>query len=100
MTEVKYLLHVPTEQYGFISVEMEGSIEEVVEHYKDVQKEWKGGKPLPQGRGIDNKLFQKMLDEYLVTQKITGAGDVWEELSREQGIIFQEIKKAFKRINR
>lgn len=94
---MKYLAHVPTEQYGYVSVEVEGTAQEAVEAYRELVGAWKGEQG---GAGIDPKTFNKFLDEYLTTGKITGAGDVWEDLSKVQQVVFSEIKKSYKRTNK
>lgn len=56
---MKYLAHVPIEQYGFISVEIEGTAHEAVSAYKELVEANKGG------TGLTNGQFNKWLDGYL-----------------------------------
>ena len=100
---MKYLLHIPTEQYGFISAEIERVEEEgtyagriatphdAVEAYKAVQEAFKGG------AGVSSKDFNAFLDTYISTGK-PGELEVWEQMTDQQKIVINEVKKCFSRI--
>lgn len=91
----KYLVHVPTEQYGFISCELEGTAEDAMETYKEISQ---ANKPK---EGISPKEFNSFLDCYLSTGSPPDGGiTLWEEMSDTQKIVVNEIKKTFKRINK
>lgn len=90
---MKYVSHVPVENFGFISVETE-SAEEAVLEYEKIKSMMKTGD------GIPNDQFNKLVDEYLSTQKIQNGGDIWEHLDERQRWFFNEIKKSNKRRNK
>lgn len=92
-----YHLRVPTsEPYAYIEADFEGDAEGAVEEYKRltalVKNEGGAGVPITQ--------FNALLDEYLSTGTIKNGGDVWENMSKEQQVVFQEIKKSRKRTNK
>lgn len=39
MSEVKFKIHVPAEQYGFLEAEQEGTAEDAVKTYYEIKKE-------------------------------------------------------------
>ena len=93
--EGKYICHVPIEQYGFISVEIEGTAEDAHEAYQELSHA-KGD-----GTGITSKEFNDWLDCYLNTGHAPDGGlPAWEEMSLEQKKIINHVKLAFKRINK
>lgn len=87
---MKYLAHVPVEHYGFISVETD-SAEDAVLEYERIKKLFKDKS------GIPALKFNEIVDEYIHTRKIQNGGDIWEDLSFEQKLVINEIKKSFKR---
>lgn len=95
MSAAKYIAHVPTEQYGFISVELEGTAEEAVQAYNDLKREYDGGAGLP------SREFCSFMDCYLNTGKPPENGIIqWEIMSNEQKFVINEIKKCFNRTNK
>lgn len=93
---MKYLAHVPTEQYGFISVEVEGIAEDATEAYRGLQEAWK---PRQDGTGVPLKEFNSFLDSFLNTSHAPDGGlEVWERMSTQQKVIVNEVKKALRRI--
>ena len=95
MAEGRYEVHVPTEQYGYVSYEAEGTPEEAVQMYHDVKKEYGGGMGLP------SREFCSFMDFYVSTGTMPEDGVVkWEGMSNEQRLIIHEIKKCFSRINK
>ena len=91
---MKAILRIPAkEQYGFIEIESEvDSAENAVMAYDDIYKLVHGGFGLPQ------KEFNACIDRYLTDG--TGELDVYTRMSKEQQAVIQEIKKAYKRINK
>lgn len=85
-----YTLRIPTVQYGYIETEFEGTAEEAFAEHDKLIKLHNGG------FGIPVSEFNKALDRYLNA----GTGDVnqYQDMSKEQQSVFQEIKKSFKRL--
>ncbi len=88
----KYTAHVPTEQYGFIAIDVEGDVYDAVEAYRGLQQAWKGT-----GAGLADQQWRDLLDEYIATGKISNGGEIWEELDERQRWLINEIKKSIKR---
>lgn len=82
-------LHIPTEQYGFIEVEVE-TIEEAVDMNLAVKNAFK-----PKV-GLSQKEFNKALDRYLTDG--TGDTETYLAMNNDQKRVIQEVKKAYKRI--
>ena len=93
---MKYEAHVPTEQYGYISAEIEGTAEEAVDTYRELQRAW-SGPPRPQP-GLPDKLFNAWLDGYIAGKP--GTVDEWSQMNDEQKLIINEVKKSHKRTNK
>lgn len=90
---MKYHLRVPTsEQYAYIEAEYEGSAEEAVEAYRELTVAVRTGFGLPQAE------FNKALDEYLKTNELRNGADLYAQMDAAQQRVFQELKKAFKRM--
>lgn len=88
---MKYLCHVPSEQYGFISVEVEGTPEEAVEAYFGLSRAIRGGD------GIDNKVFLALLDELWTKKSISGDPGIISDMSKSQQEIVRAVKLMIKR---
>lgn len=88
---MKYSLHIPVEQYGFIQVDDIETREEAITEYKRVAKEFQDGVGIPDSEWREN------LDEYITTGKLTNGGDFYENLSTAQKFVLNEIKKSIKR---
>ena len=69
--------------------------EEAVEAHRRLKQAWEGN----YGPGLDAKEWNKVLDEYLSTGKITDGADLYARMNREQQGVVQEIKKSIKRRN-
>jgi len=90
---MKAVLRVPTEQYAFIEIEDEFKDQDaVIEGYENLKKKISGGEGLPM------KEWNAALDLYLAEG--TGESDTYMRMSKYQQNIIQEIKRAFKRINK
>lgn len=85
-----YKLHIPTIQYGYIEIDFEGSAEEALEEHNRILNLYNGG------FGLSRDDFNSCLDEYLSNE--TGSMEKYTAMSKEQQMVIQEIKKAFKRI--
>lgn len=88
--KMKYKIHVPTTEYGFIEQELEGTSEEAVDAHNELLVAYRGG------LGIETKEFNEALDRYLTEN--TGETDQYLRMSKDQQAVFQEIKKSLKRI--
>jgi hypothetical protein len=94
---MKYTCHVPTEQYGFIAVELDGEPHEAVEAYRSVKAEW--GRAT--GAGLPPRDFTRFIDSYLATAHAPPDGlEQWELMDDRQKHVVNEIKKALKRIHK
>lgn len=89
---MKYTLRIPTVQYGYIETEFEGTAEEAFAEHDRLINIHNGGFGLPKEE------FNEALDRYLSDQ--TGDTDQYLRMSKEQQLVIQEIKKAFKRLNK
>lgn len=90
--EKKYICHVPIEQYGFISVEIEGTAEDALEAYQEISHAKKGG------INVSSKDFNDFIDTYISTGRPPEKGfELWENMSTEQKVIINHIKKHFNR---
>lgn len=87
----KYTGQISTGQYEFLNFEIEGTAQDAVEAYKELQTAWKGGE------GVSSKDFNAFLDTYISTGK-PGELEVWENMTDQQKIIVNEVKKSFARI--
>ena len=86
-----YKLHIPTEQYGFVEVE--------VEHLEDLESTYVSVKRQFDNRdGLDAKNWRRALDLYLSTNKLIA--DDYDQMSRSQKTLIQEIKRSLNRINK
>jgi Fic family protein len=90
---MKYKIHVPVEQYGFVEIETEVEItpEDLKLAYDEVKQSF-----TTNGTGVDAKTFNEAIDRYLTDG--TGETETYVRMSREQQSVFQEIKKSLKRI--
>lgn len=86
----KYILRIPTVQFGYIETEFTGTAEDAFEEHNRLLNLQNGG------FGLEQDEFNKALDRYLTD----GTGDVnqYTQMSKEQQAIFQAIKRSFKRI--
>lgn len=86
---MKYLGHVPTESYGFISVEVEGTPDEAVMAYKELKRAYEGGE------GHTMKEFAKMVYEYCTTEGIKNGGD--SDYSSNEKLLLGELTKLIRK---
>lgn len=89
----KYLIQIPTVQFGLISTEIAGTHDQAVEEHNALLKAYQGDKT---GAGLPGKEWNQWLDTYLTSN--TGDADLYQAMSLEQKNIIQEIKKSVKRI--
>ena len=89
--EYKSTLRIPTDQYAYIEIEVGGTPVDIINAYHEFSK-------LVNPQGIPQKEFNAALDRYLTNGD--GEAEVYEQMSRFQKDVIQEIKKSFKRINK
>jgi len=96
---IKVTYRIPTkEPFAFIEMTQETNEtdpSDIKSTYEALTNEFKEG-----GAGIPTVQFNALLDEYLTTRGIKNGGDTWENMSKEQQAVFQEIKKSRKRTNK
>ena len=90
---MKYTLHVPVEQYGFIQVDDIETREQAVAEYKMVNADF-------QSQGLPEEDWKAILDDLLEDQSISGDPGSLELMSPAQRYVVNEIKKSFKRLNK
>ena|SRR3990167_964213 len=92
---MKVTYHIPTEQFGYVEIEKEwnGSDEDAIEGYKTAKSP-----EMPVGEGLDQKTWNRTLEEYLNTGSVIDGTNLYEQMSMTQKIVMQEIKKCFKRM--
>lgn len=93
MAEVTYEIHVPTEQYGFITARIEGNAHDAIEKYTELKEAW-------DSEGLPHKEWNAFIDAYL--NKGSMNPDMQEQLercSKAQRWFINEVKKSFKRMN-
>lgn len=90
---MKVKIHVPTIEYGFIEAEYDDiSAEDAVSHHNDLLNAYKGN------FGLSRDDFNRTLDEFLNTGTVVDGVNIYQQMSKEQQSVFQEIKKSLKRI--
>jgi len=87
---MKYKIHVPVEQFGFIEADVDGTAEEVCASYRELSKAYQGSS------GLEPKLFNGVLDKYLVEEIMDS--EEYVAMSPAQQDIIQTIKRAKARI--
>lgn len=95
VVDMKYLAHVPVEQYGFISVEIEGTADDAMEAYNAVLQ------AKVNGAGLSVKDFNRCIDSYVKDGKLpTDGQSLWQDMSFQQKTVIDELKKSIKRLNK
>lgn len=89
---MKITHHVPTEQYGFTEIEVEGMTAESMT-YEEAKSLVLGSV----GPGIDNLAFSSLVDRYMASG--TMLAEEYEELNSQQQFVIQTLKKYKKRQN-
>jgi len=95
--KLKYTLHVPTEQFGFVSCDMEADDPKLVKtQYLAIVEAFK---PQPVN-SLPEKDFNALLDEYLSKRSITNGQELYDKMSPLQQHIIQAIKRSYQRLKR
>lgn len=102
---MKVKLHIPTEQYGYVEIEMEPNPETFAKSPEEVIQDafwfYNGSKKLQEAsgsttKGLAIKDFNMALDRYLTENKMDS--NLYQAMSPEQKSVCQEIKKSLARI--
>lgn len=91
MAVYKTKLHIPTREYEFVEIEIEGTPEEIKESYEDIRKEFEGGDGLPHNE------WCRVVEDYLQGKPLDP--DTYERMDKYQKGYIQETKRAFNRIS-
>ena len=83
---MKYLAHVPVEQYGFISVEVEGTASDIWDAYQGIASQIKFGNGMPE------KEFTKLFDAVAQGNSVSGDPGM-PELNAFQRFAIGEARK-------
>lgn len=90
---MKAKLHIKTGDYEFIEIDVEKfTHEEIIGEYRALKKKFDGG------IGLEAKEFNRILDDYLIDGEMES--EEYEGMNLPQQYVIQELKKAFKRINK
>lgn len=90
---MKFTVHYPVEQYGFLEAEFEADDLTVAAHnYHQIAEVFKSNS------GIPEKEMNQIIDEYISTKKIENGQEAYEKMSDRQRDILQCLKRAFKRL--
>ncbi len=93
---MKYTLHIPVEQYGFVEAEYEGMStdpDEARDFYETIKATFKVGE------GISDKEFNAVVDAMMRGESIKNGTEIWPRMSESQQNVCQNIKRSMKRIN-
>lgn len=90
MEQYKAELRIPTDQYAYINVQVEGSPEFIIDSYREFTRLSK-----PQA-GLTIKEFNACIDRYLTDG--TGETEKYMAMSPAQQETIQCIKRAYKRL--
>jgi len=93
--EIKYGMHVPTEQYGYISCDLDGTAEDAVRAYSEIADLIR----LPKyGAGMEKKKYDQIIDNMLAGKPNQMDPGELEEMNSIQSHTFNELRKALGRV--
>ena len=91
---MKHTIHTPTADFAYVETEYESSTEQiavaVLEHTALVAG-------IKGGEGLDEKEFNRVLDEYLTTKTVVNGTEHYAAMNLQQQGVFQTIKRSFAR---
>jgi len=91
---MKTLYHIPTEQFGFVEIELEkDSVEDAIEGYNALRSP-----EMPSGSGLDPTAWRMAYDGY--KELHTMPSELYEKMNSYQQFAIQEEKKYYKRTNK
>jgi len=88
---MKLTYHIPTEQYGFLEIEVDNA--EEIPPYEELKARAVG----KAGEGMADLEFNRVLDKYM--KEHTMLAEEYEMMDYKQQGIIQCLKKAYKRQN-
>ena len=93
--DIKYKanLRLPTDQYAYVEIQVEDTIEEIIQTYRDLVKAYQGHE------GLVEAEWQKVLDEYLWGKSEAMDSEEYANMNLEQQNVIQTIKKSRNRKN-
>lgn len=89
----KAIIRIPTNQYAYIEMEVEGTMQEIVDAHNNLKKTYKG---FPVGEGLTDAEWRTVLDRYLFGDEKMEQ-ETYVSMNADQQKMIQEIKKARKR---
>lgn len=92
--EIKYGMHVPTEQYGYISCDLDGTAEDAVKAYQEIADLIR----LPKyGAGMDKKQYDEIIDLMIKREPIQMDPGELETMNSIQRYGFDVVRKSLNR---
>ena len=92
---MKIELHIPVEQYGFVSITTEDTdpseTRDLYTRYAEAFKD---------GMGVPDKDFNALLDEYVKSRQVVNGQELYEQMNGAQKAIIQALKRSYKRIGK
>ncbi len=93
LSSMKATLRIPTlEMYAYIELEVEGTPDDIYAQYR----EWTDR--VRSGSSIGDKEFNNILDQLIEKQSIASDPGVMEQMSGDQRMLIQAIKRSQARI--
>ena len=91
---MKTEIQIRTGDFEYINRQFDEELseEDAVEKFNMLKRAWGGGP------GLETKVFNDSLVEYLQTGKLRNGTELYSQMDIDQQRTFQDIKKAFKRI--
>ena len=90
---MRHTIHTPTADFAYVETEYESTTEAevaVLVHTKLVAG-------IKGGEGLDEKEFNRVLDEYLTTKTVVNGTEHYAKMNLGQQGVFQTIKRSFAR---
>jgi hypothetical protein len=89
---MKAELHLPTEQYGFVSVEVEvNEPHEAVALYNETKRKL-------ENPGVPEKELNYVIDKMLLGESVEGGLEIYEKMNEQQKSTVQCLKRALRRL--
>lgn len=90
---MKATLRIPTaQQYSYIEIETEGTLDEIVDQYNEANARVNG----KSGQGISDKEFNAFIDNQM--SGIPNTLETYNQMSPEQQMVVQKVKLSIKRL--